>query len=623
MSEFRVPKVFSLPALLSWVAMAAAMLSLMQPDAIPHDVEELYNAAHARLIQLGHIDKWQALQYRGHCGGCTHNALIGSALFSLFGHSLAAWKGVPVLFNGLLVYAGSSVANRASGRIAAIAFAALVILSPPTFWELSLTAWGNHFESGVAATVVLLFLLRFTDAPSTARAAGLGLSIAWALWLGFSSLFIALGVGVALWRRTDRTSAVAIALGASTVGIAWGLQSATTLSSPFETIYQAGESIPSLTRIPSKLWSLFAPRQVVALFGVGNITGGWVAGWAVLLCGLFAGWKTRRNPSMRPAFAMLACFLAVYSVVRFTVWAPPAPSIPPPGSMRYAAPLYGLFFLVLSTGFGNLWKQGNRALAVGILAPSMAVGFAARTHLVEEPFPDAAIFHMAAPDFEYARDQMAYLFTFEEHQQSQQTESDAIALHDFGMGWSWARQILDEDPDAELPEPPFHGVPALEGIAAALIAQVDGSEAVGIRATHALLNRVDGFSADEQRTMVAAAAWKRPWFDSLPEHGPARLREWASRIAEMRPTAKEGLTQAFGRRWAHDRIKWREPRTVELPDLSGFEPVLTAAFWDGFAEGMGERLGPMAESTPPPPNSPTWTASLNRGQDRRWINRSR
>ena len=34
--------------------MAVMVVSIFQPNAIPFDQEELYNAAHARLLQLGH-----------------------------------------------------------------------------------------------------------------------------------------------------------------------------------------------------------------------------------------------------------------------------------------------------------------------------------------------------------------------------------------------------------------------------------------------------------------------------------------------------------------------------------------------------------------------------------------
>ena len=135
--------------------MGLQFLAVLHPDAIPFDAEELYNAVHARLIQLEHADRWLDLQYRGYCGGCSINAGVGAMLFTLLGPSLAVWKLVPILFNGLLAYAGARVLRADVGLGAALAWGALLCFAPPTFLELSMTAWGNHFESGVAAIVVL------------------------------------------------------------------------------------------------------------------------------------------------------------------------------------------------------------------------------------------------------------------------------------------------------------------------------------------------------------------------------------------------------------------------------------------------------------------------------------
>lgn len=622
-SAFPAHSHWSTPLFVALVVALAAMISVLEPNSIPHDVEELYNAAHARLLQVGHSDKWQTLQYRGHCGGCTHNALIGSGLFSMFGHSLFSWKLVPVLFSALLGFSGAFLLNRTVGPLAAGVFGLLIVLSPPTFLELSMTSWGNHFESGVAAVAVLAVYHWYSGSPSLLRAAALGFAVSWSLWIGFSSVFIVFGLALALWRRTPLKHGALILAAGCTVGVLWSLQATQTTATVFDTIYQSGESHPQLTRIPSKLWSLFGPRQLVALFGMAHGTGGWIGGWASAASGLIAVWVVRKHVAFRPILLFSAAFLAVYSVVRFTVWAPPAPEIAPPGSMRYAAPIYGLFFLTLALGVGMLWNQGKRSLALLLVMPSIAVGVATRVAGHSDSFPDSSVFDMAAPDFEYSRDQLAYLFTVDEHQTCTGTEPDHIAFHAFGAGWTEAKQVLDHNEDAQIDLPSVRHYAALEGTASALLSQEDGSNQAGPFVLLRILGRIPTYSNADQRAVVAAAAWRRDWVSKLPEHGPRRIDAWNKRIQGLPIRIQEGLTEAFGRRWAHDTTPWRQPARMTVPNIEGLNQDVQAWFWAGFAEGIGERLGPEAQNIAARPDAPHWTDRMNRGIQRRWLSQSR
>lgn len=612
-----------LPLIVASVVGLAAVISVLEPNSIPHDVEELYNAAHARLLQVGHPDKWQSLQYRGHCGGCTHNALLGSMLFSTLGPSLFSWKLVPVLFTALLGFCGALVLNRTVGAFGASAFGLLIVFSPPTFRELSMTSWGNHFESGVAAIAVLAIYHWYSTSPSLPRACALGLALAWALWIGFSSVFIVFGMAWLLWRRTSIKHGAAIVVSGCAVAILWSLQAIHTTTTVFDTIYQPGESLPRLTRIPSKLWSLFGPRQLVALFGMPHTAGGWIGGWTVAACGLIAAWVARKRSAFRPILSLAVSFIAVYSVVRFTVWAPPAPEVAPPGSMRYAAPIYGLFFLTLALGAGTLWSKGKRTIACLLLLPSIGIGLGARMVSHTESFPDASVFDMAAPDFEYSRDQLSYLFTLEEHQTCSGSEPDHIAFHAFGSGWAETKQLLDRNEGAQVPPPTAQHYAAIEGVASALLAQEDGSNEAGPFVLLRILDRIPSFSGAEQRAVVAAVAWRRDWISDLPEHGPRRVQAWNARIQGLPLGIQEGLTEAFGRRWAHDTIPWRQSIRLTVPSVDGMNPDVLNWFWAGFAEGLGERLGPKAQTVTPPLDIPEWSDRLNRGIQRRWLTQSR
>lgn len=606
------------------VIVALGVGSIFQVAAVPHDVEELYNAAHARLLQLEHADKWVTLQYRGHCGGCTHHALLAAGLFSVIGPSLFAWKLIPVLFLGLLAYFGSSLLLRYSGAPSAWAFGLLLIFVPPTFLELSMTAWGNHFESGVAAVVCLSTALGFRDVPSVRRATLVGFTLAWALWIGFSSAFVPVGVAWILRRHLwTRHGAVALAA-MSSVGLIWMAQALQSPSTVFDTIYQSGESIPNPARIPSKIWSLIGPRQLVALFGWKTGPWGWVAGWFVVVAAIRAGWLFRSHAVARAAGTLLIAYLAIYSVVRFTVWAPPAPEIAPPGSMRYAAPIYGLFFLIFAGGIGEAWRRGRRTLAIAMLIPSLAVGAAARISvLMSAPTSAAAVFSMAAPDFEYARDQLAYLFSSQEHAACETTAIDAQSFHAFGYGWSETRQLLDAHPDAPIVPPTSSHPAALEGVASALLSHLDGSDSADVELVHELLVRSAHLEVDVQRGLIAATGYRRVWTDTTVDHGPLALKNWTRRIESLPPTAQQGLTIAFGRKWAHATIGWRTTEAVVLPDPTALAEPLQPFFWEGYAEGLGERIGPAAQSIQAPMALDSWRRAVSDGIRRRWISQSR
>jgi hypothetical protein len=600
-------------------------LAILHPDAIPFDAEELYNAVQARLIQLEHADRWLDLQYRGYCGGCSVNAGLGAMLFSLFGPSLATWKLVPVFLNGVLAYVGARALRIEFGMASALAWGALLCLAPPTFLELSMTAWGNHFESGVAAIIVLATTLWFLRGPSGWRALCLGLCLSFSLWIGMSSGFLILGVAFATWGRTRAAYILAFVLGLLPVAAMWAYQWQSAASPPFETIYYAGEHLPDLTRIPTKLASIVAPRQLVALFGIRGNTAGWVLGWTSAGCMAVGVYTAFRSPKLRTAAWFLLSFLGVYCLVRFTVWAPPAPQIAPPGSMRYAAPMYGLLFFALSGTIGILWNAKRRLAAVALLVPSLCVGTQARLNQYAPPFPDKTVFSMAAPDFEYARDQASYLLPIDEHQGCTTTDPMAKSFHAYSIGWHETRARLDLDEGALIGPPSASHPAALEGLAAAILSQIDPDEQGGIRTLTHMEARLLGFSDDAQTKVLEAAAWRRNWARSLPEHGPGRIDAWHRRIQSLSPAAQHGAMGAFGRQWAADLARWRTPVPLNIPSLEGLSPTLQHQFIRGLGMGIGERWGPGPHTIDglSTEHSESWAQGLDQGMKKRWLTQTR
>ena len=602
--------------------MALQLVAILQPNAIPFDSEELYNAAHARLIQLEHGSQWLNLQYRGYCGGCTVNAGLGAIFFTVFGESLFAWKLVPIMFIGAMTFFGAKALQGTVGPFAILPWAALVCFAPPTFLELSLTAWGNHFESGVAAIVVLACTLNCRRTPHLIHAVLVGLSLAFALWVGLSSAFLVAGVVVSLWHCMTRKLFGFLLLGLMPVFGVWVYQILTAPSPPFETIYYAGEYMPRLARIPEKLASLLAPRQLVALFGIGGSHAGWILGWTSALCLAIGILKSRTVPVIQPALWFLAAFLVVYSLVRFTVWAPPAPEVAPPGSMRYAAPIYGLLFFLLSASVALFWKENRRAIAIALLCPPLAVGLQARAVQLQPPFPDFSVFDMAAPDFEYARDQISYLLPLEEHRDGQTNDAKVVALYDFSIGWHETRRILDRDPSAVAPIPTRTSIAAWEGVAAALLPEIDRNRKGGIRTLIFLQQRIQHFPERAQLYMHAEVTSRRDWEDALPEHNDTRVTQWATKIQPLPPIAQRGAMMAFGTKWAEDIARWRDPHPIRVPSVSTLPVDHQQAFMEGFGLVIGERWGPgsatMDDSIPTSLTN-AWNTGRKRGLGKRWL----
>jgi len=585
---------------LAWGLAGAVLLwqlvLALQPELTPLDHEELYNAAHARLLQLGHLDAFQQLQYRSYCGGCTVNALMGAAVFSVVGPSLWAWKVVPSLYSAVAVLFGARALHQRMGRLAAVVFAGLFVLPPPTWRSLSLVGWGNHMEAGCVAVVALVLTVDLIEAPTRRGAIGLGIVVGLAQWIGFSGGFVALAVaGALIWTGAFRHLAWVI-LGALPAAGLWGLQAMTTDLSIFDPIYYPGERLPELSRIPTKLASLLAPRQLVALFGHPDSTVGWVLGWAWAAVG---GWAVlgawRKGLLPRTAAGFLFSFLAIYSVVRFTVWTPPSPEIATPGSMRYAAPVYPILFLCIGAAVGVAWREGRRRIAMAALLPLLGIGILTQISALGSPFPSDAALTMQAGDMPYFRDQAGYRLTRADHVECTCSDPQSQAIHAYGVGWHDAQAAIDGSGAAPLPvlSAP-EGLPAapyFEAVGLALLAQLDSDEAAPPSLLIEASERLGAQSSPNRITALTALAWRRSeaWL-SLARDGRPHDRRVLQQVAAMadRLPAEPRAAFAFsiGRRWAHDLGRWAAPGPVALPTKPPTQ------FLRGVAYGLGVLWGP-------------------------------
>ena len=613
---------------LTLAVVAVQCLVVLNPEIVPLDHEELYNAGHARMLQLGHLDAFQRLQYRGYCGGCTVNALAGAAIFAALGPSLFAWKLVPILYSGLAVYFGTGALARSIGPMAAAVFAGLFILPPPMWQELSLVGWGNHYESGCLAIVALALMDKVVRTSRTADAMALGAVVGLGLWVGFSSGFVAIAAAVVLSARRRWRSLATVVLTATPVFAIWLLQAHTTSLSILETIYYSGERLPDPSRVPTKLWSLFAPRQLVALFGHGAHPVGWALGWAWAAVAAWAATRAyRSSPLLRIAGATALSFLAVYTLVRFTVWAPPSPEIAPPGSMRYAAPLIPVIFLLVAGAIGSAWQAGRRASATMALVPLITVGVGSRATAFSGSFPSTAALSTFAPDFEYFRNQASYRLSEAEHLTCDTQDYRSESVHAYGLGWHAAQThmaTLGTDTFPPLTTPQDQDDAFFQAVGAAIWTGLGSS---GLSHPSDLVAAHRQLTAQPRRGQHAAlteVAWRQAdvWMevmrDGRPHNGPT-LRTINEISAGLPKPADTALRFAMGRRWAHDLARWGHPATLSLPS----SPVPGPGFLEGLAYGLGNRWGPDIDlnnlwpaSTPP---SPAVRRSFEAGASARWL----
>jgi len=600
--------------ILSLIVGCAQLLAALNPDLTPLDSEELYNAAHARLLQLEHLDAFQRLQYRSYCGGCTVNALLGAGVFAMLGSSLLAWKLVPTLFIVTAVWFGTKALHDHSGPLGATLFAGLFALPPSTWQALSLVGWGNHMEAGCIAVVAACLLHALVKQPSTSRALGLGGVIALGMWIGFSSGFVPLAVALVLARRRAWKSLGLVVLAALPVVAIWALQSQTTSMSFLDPVYYPGERIPDVRRIPEKLWSLLAPRQLVALFGSPEGPLGWLGGWTwagvAAWALLYAG---RSSSLLRTTATFVLSFLGIYCVVRFTVWAPPSPEIAPPGSMRYAAPLYPLLFLLIAGGLAEAWREGKRRTAFLLLLPPLIVGLQSRIEAFSSPFPSLAALSMEAADMRYLRDQASYRLTSIEHTDCRTDDHAAQTVHAYGLGWTDAQDALNDDAGLPLPRliaPDDRPQRAyFEAVGAAVWTRIDPHDTADISILSRALELLGNQTPDAQRTALAEIAWRRShvWLANLrggDPHGRALLVAINAAAEKLPSPADDALRYAMGRRWALDLARWAKPQDIALPH----SPVPGPGFLEGMAYGLGTQWGSLAPidqwwppRTPPSP----------------------
>jgi len=521
--------------------------------------------------------------------------------------------------------------------------ALLLLLGLPAWSRLGLVAWGNHYEAGCMVLAGWALAARSTTPRAwlaTGLCLGLGLTVGWSAAPGL------LGMLAWLLLRRELRGLAATLLG-SLLGFAPALLRQALLGEgPFSTIYEPGEALPRLARLPAKLLTLLPPNQLAGLLGVRQPVAGPILGLLALasLGAALVLLLRRRGHAARAgqlAATLLVAWLGVYLGVRFQVERPGGPLIPTAEAVRYAAPAMPLAAVMVAMAAALRWQEGRRLWALALVLPWLLAGTGARLAALARPFPRLGALHMAAGDLDFFREQASWALP-----EARQRVALAQASPRLQPVFAYAlgrRALLAALPDPARPPAPLPtlspepGLPArawAEGVGAAALDGLDpqagGSADVMGRAldrVEALADQAD-WPAELRQAALRAAAWRRvdggapdALFTPLAhDETLLRLAPAIERLA-LPSSSRDALWWAAGRRWARDRAPLWQPSEL-APPLPVLPPQARLPFCEGLGEAEGEAWGPDAAAALPAGLSPAAEAAraqgVATGAARRW-----
>ncbi len=610
--------------LLAGLAIILQLTAVLNPAVVEVDPEEMYNASHALELTRGHLTDALTLQYRSFCGGCTLDALLGAALFSVLPPIWLVWKLVPIGLTVALILAGVTALSRRQGIAAGWMLGALVVLPAFSFAALSLIAWGNHYESGVIAAGALLLV---TGRLSGGRLVLLGALLIGGVWVGLSGLFALPAALVWLLTRLARGEA-------RPTRLLWLLPGALLGALPLllqhlsghallGEIYGGGEARPSLSHVPDQLLTLLHPRQLAGLLGAPGLP--WLAlpfAASLLVC---AGLALRRGPATaRAALLFVACWSGIYLLSGFNIPVPPSPQIPTPAALRYLVPIYPTLVILLASVCAE--QRRHHPLRAGLLlAGPLLAGCCGRLVILSAPFPVLPAATMAASDHDYFRQQASYLLPITTHRGCTAEAAESRALHAYALGRAEAEVALSGNPVPENVLPairPPHGVaagPFFEGAAVAAIDRLDPDQ----HGELSTLSRLQDIGWEDGGDGLRAALLARRhgsagWLLAIEGHDEDSLRRLSGHLSDSPLSGPAWWL--IGMRWGEDTGRWLIPSPLALPDI---DPALgiPADFAEGLGESIGARLGPTADAPCPEGLPPEWESSFLAGYERGWRQR--
>ena len=352
-------------------------------------------------MACGHADALAALQYRGFCGGCSADALLGAAPLRLGGGTVGAWKSVPLGLHAVGGGALVGVGARAAGARGGVAALALLLGAPAAWRALVLTGWGNHAESAAFTFAAVALLASARRRPLLAGLAGIvaGLGL-WYAWISAHAL-PALGVGALLVGGPRALAAflLAIPIGAAPMAAFWvarpealpeaiGMGSGGALAAPAGWLRWWTEPL-----LPGRSWP--HGDGPVRWLGVGATAG-------LTLLGLAGAARVGEGRRSRAAVAAAVVALGLAgmglaTLLRQDLWADNAVLMGfDPFALRYRAPALPLLVLgaALAAGRSRVGAAGALLIAAFGLQQRVAAWAAGPRQALGAPLPLVAL----APD---------------------------------------------------------------------------------------------------------------------------------------------------------------------------------------------------------------------------------
>jgi hypothetical protein len=298
--------------------------------------------------------------------------------------------------------------------------------------------------------------------------------------------------------------------------------------------------------------------------------------------------------------------VGIYLLVRFEVEQPPAPLVPSPGSVRYAAAAWPCLALALAVGADQLWLRQRGGLLVAALLLPAGLVFRLEALAGLEP----ALMWRRPFEREHNRDIPSYALSVEAHQNCTSADPVEQDVHAYALGRQLGLAYLGREPRSP-PLPQGSRRPAaLEGLGCALVDLRDGPSAGDWPSMELVAEDLAqlGLTEEEQEQALRAALWRRV-------ESPAA---WAQSLRDQQPEAPDG---PLGRALLFTAGRWRARSLAGPVDPEPVGPaeglVGPPSHLEGMGQGLAEEWGPAADPRQIS-QDPAFLSGYARGLAREW-----
>ena len=126
-----------------------------------YNFEELYRGAIAKEVIDGLSLPLFDYLYTDYEGGSLVEGILAVPFFLILGQTYFSLKLVTFLISVLIFSLWYYFLNNFFGKTEAVLASILITLSPPAYTKISLTSWGNHFESNLFAIVIIILFYKY------------------------------------------------------------------------------------------------------------------------------------------------------------------------------------------------------------------------------------------------------------------------------------------------------------------------------------------------------------------------------------------------------------------------------------------------------------------------------